>query len=142
MRQWIAPGALVAAVALLAGPALAQRSPPAAATPPARPAASIHSGACFARHNVEGFNAPDDHTVYLKVFPGEIYRLDLMGECQGLSWRQSFGLEDRPSSPWICSAIEATVVFRETGMLQHCPVTAIHRLTPEEIKALPRRDRP
>ena len=97
---------------------------------------------CFARSEVEGFSAPNDHTVYLRVFPKTVYRLDLFSDCIGLSFRESLGLEDRPSSPWICSPLEATVVYRDHGMRERCPVTAIHKLTPEEAAALPRRDRP
>lgn len=98
--------------------------------------------ACFLRHDVYGFSAPNDHTVYLSVRNRDVFRLDLMNECQGLTFRQSFGLEDRPASPWVCDPLEATVVYRETGILQRCPVKAIHKLTPDEIKALPKRDRP
>ena len=97
---------------------------------------------CFIRSDVEGFSAPNDHTVYLRVGISQVFRLDLMNECQGLTFRQSFGLEDRPSSPWVCSPLEATVVYRETGINQRCPVTAIHKLTADEIKALPKHDRP
>ena len=97
---------------------------------------------CFIRHDVQGFSAPNDHTVYLRVGISKVFRLDLMNDCQDLSFRQSFGLEDRPSSPWVCSPLEATVVYRETGITQRCPVKAIHKLSPDEIKALSKRDRP
>ena len=108
----------------------------------ASPAAAKDEQACFLRRDVQGFSAPNDHTVYLRVGVSQIYRLDLMGDCQGLTFRQSFGLEDRPASPWICSPLDATVVYRETGIRQRCPVTAIHKLTVDEMKALPKRDRP
>ena len=98
--------------------------------------------ACFLRSNVEGFSAPNDRTVYLQTSARDTYRLDLMTECTGLSFRQSLGLEARPGSPWICSPIEATVVFRDAGVNERCPVTAIHKLTPDEIAALPKHDRP
>lgn len=129
---------LTAALALaLTAPLAAQAADPAATTK--KPSSR---DTCFIRSDIQGFSAPNDHTVYLRVLFRDVYRLDLMGDCQGLSFRQGFGLEDRPASPWICSPLEATVVFRETGILQRCPVTAITKLTPEEIKALPKRDRP
>jgi hypothetical protein len=105
-------------------------------------ATSRTNGACFARANINGFNAPNDHTLYLRVGVNEIYRLDLMNACTGLSFRQGIGLENRPASPWICTPLEATVVYRSAGIGQRCPVTAIHRLTPDEVKALPKRDLP
>jgi hypothetical protein len=105
-------------------------------------AAAKAEQACFARRMVNGFSAPNDRTVYLRVGVSDIYRLDLMTDCIDLTFRQELGLEDRPASAFICSPLDATVVYRATGIPQRCPVTAIHKLTPEEIKALPKRDRP
>ena len=111
---------------------------------PAAGAADTHAkGACFARRNVESFNAPDDHTVYLRVGVNDIYRLSLMTECLDLTFRQGIGLEDQPANAFICSPLEATIVYRAAGGIpQRCPVTAIHKLTPEEAAALPKKDRP
>jgi hypothetical protein len=98
--------------------------------------------ACFARRDVNGFSAPNDHTVYIRVGVRQIDRLDLMTDCPQLTYRQEFGLEDRPASPWVCSPLDATVVYRETGIPERCPVQAIHKLTEDEMKALPKSDRP
>ena len=109
---------------------------------PAANAANSHD-ACFVRSNVESFSAPTDHTVYLRVGVNQYYRLDLMTNCLDLTFRQAIGLEDQPATPWICSPLEATVVYRAAGGIpQRCPVKAIHKLTPEEVAALPRKDRP
>lgn len=109
---------------------------------PAAKAADSH-GACFARSNVQGFNAPDDRTVYIRVGVNDIYRLDLMTSCLDLTFRQGIGLEDQPASAFICSPLEATVVYRAAGGIpERCPVTAIHKLTPQEAAALPKKDQP
>ncbi|HEY1447529.1 MAG TPA: hypothetical protein VGF33_03265, partial [Caulobacteraceae bacterium] len=71
-----------------------------------------------------------------------IWRLDLMTNCTGLSFRNAFGLEASPSTAWICSPLGATVINRQSGINQRCPVSAMHKLTPDEIAALPKRDRP
>ncbi len=98
---------------------------------------------CFARRNIESFNAPDDHTVYLRVGGNQYYRLDLMTRCLDLSFRQGIALEDQPANAFICSPLEATVVYRAAGSIpQRCPVKAIHKLTPAELAALPKEDRP
>jgi hypothetical protein len=97
---------------------------------------------CFVRRNINGFSAPNDRTVYIRVGVSDVWRLDLMTDCTGLSFRQNFGLEARPATAWICSPLDATVIVRQTGMNQRCPVTAMHKLTPDEIAALPKRDRP
>jgi len=102
---------------------------------------------CFARREVESFSAPNDHTVYLRVGVSRYYRLDLMTNCLDLTFRQGIGqgigLEDQPANAFICSPLEATVVYRAVGgIAQRCPVTAIHKLTPAEAAALPKKDKP
>jgi len=103
--------AIVAALASLAGPASHAGSAEAASP-----------RTCFLRHDINGFNAPDDKTVYLRVGVRKLYRLDLMGTCTGLSFREGFALDH--------------------GVTERCPVTAIHALTDDEAKALPKRQRP
>ena len=125
---------LVVPVAALAAVALS------AATAGAQPGSS--GAQCFARQNIEGFQAPDDHTVYLRVGVNQIYRLDLMVPCSGLSFRDDINLLSTAGDPWICNPIQATVVYHQGGIPNRCPVSAIHRLTPDEVSALPKRDRP
>jgi hypothetical protein len=123
--------ALVAAASAVAasGPSSAQPDQPS-------------QNACFARSLVESFSAPNDRTVYLRVGVSDIYRLDLMKNCLNLSYRDSLGLEDQPADAFICSPLEATVVYRVNGIRERCPVTAIHKLTKAEIAATPKRDLP
>lgn len=97
---------------------------------------------CFLQRNVNGFTAPNDRTLYVRVGVDEIWRLDLANECTGLSFRQALALQGSPTGPWICSPLDATVRFREPGMSQRCPVSSIHKLTPREAAALPKKDRP
>ena len=104
--------------------------------------ADKQAGQCFLSRNVNNFTAPDDHTVYVRVGVNEIYRLDLMTDCIDIPFRQSLGLESMPGNPWICSPLDATIVTRDTGIPQRCPVKAIQKLTPDQVTALPKRDRP
>jgi hypothetical protein len=120
----------------LAALAIAMTAAAAAAAPPA-----THNQ-CFVRRNINGFSAPNDRTVYIRVGVSDVWRLDLMTDCTGLSFRNAFGLEARPARAWICSPLDATVIVRQTGISQRCPVSAMRKLTPDEIAALPRRDRP
>jgi len=105
---------------------------------PAKPRANR----CFLQRNINGFAAPDDRTLYVRVGVKDVWRLDLTNNCTGLTFRNNLGLEARPASPWICSPLDATVVFRQTGMSQRCPIIGLRQLTPDEIAALPKRDRP
>ncbi len=127
----LAASAAIVAAAVLTVPAAVN------AQPPARSA-----NQCFYTRNINGFRATNDHTLYIRVGVRDIYRLDLMNDCTGLTFRQGLGLESTPGDPWICSAIQATVVYRDTGIRNRCPVSNIHKLTPEEIAALPKRDLP
>jgi hypothetical protein len=92
--------------------------------------------------NINGFNAPNDNTLYIRVGVNDYWRIDLMIPCQGLTWRHAIGLESIPGSPWICEPIQAQVVYRETGIQQRCPVSGLHKLTPAEAQALPKKYRP
>ncbi|HEX4195811.1 MAG TPA: DUF6491 family protein [Caulobacteraceae bacterium] len=108
----------------------------------AQPAAN-NGNQCFWKRNINGFQAPNDRTVYIRVGVRDIYRLDLMNDCTGLTFRQGIGLETiPPGDGQICNALQATVVYNDTGIRNRCPVTAIHKLTPAEIAALPKRDLP
>jgi hypothetical protein len=130
----IGPEAALVGAALLVAVALGSAAPAAAA--------DKSRDACFARREIDGFSAPDDHTVYVRVGANRIYRLDLMIKCTNLTFRQGIGLESQPANAFICSPLEATVVYHDTGILERCPVKAIHKLTPDEIAALPKKDRP
>ena len=124
-------------LAALAGAVLMAASTAALAQPAPKAA-----NQCFFTRDVNNFNAPDDHTVYIRVGVSDVYRLDLMVNCLSLTFRQSLGLESTPGNSWICSPLDATVIYHETGMRQRCPVKAIHKLTKDEVAALPKRDRP
>jgi len=91
---------------------------------------------CFLQRNVNGFSAASDSTVYVRTGVKEIWRLDLMIPCNG------FALQGSPTSGWICRPLDATVIIRNTGITQRCPVSAIHHLTADEAAALPKKLRP
>jgi len=112
----------------------------AAATAAAQPQPR-HQECLFVR-NINGFNAPNDHTIYVRSSVSDIWRIDLMTDCVGLSFKQGFRLRSAGGDPWICEPIQAEVSIRDIGMPQRCPVSGLHKLTPDEIAALPRRDRP
>ncbi len=80
---------------------------------------------CFWARNVTSFAAPDDHTVYVKV-------------------NQRVALQSsRGAGGSICGPLDAEIVSHATGLgPQRCPVKAMHKLTPDEIAALPKRAKP
>ena len=127
---------VVAAIALVGTMGTVSHSQPA-------PATSKRDNQCFYRRNINGFNAPDERTLYIRVGVNEVWRLDLMNDCTGLTFRQDIGISDEPAGDaFICSPLQATVTYREGGIRERCPVTALRRLTPEEISVLPKKDLP
>jgi hypothetical protein len=99
---------------------------------------------CFYARNVGGFSAPNDRTLYVRAGVRDVYELKLFSTCLDIGWVNSLALVSRPSS-FICegSNVDVDVVTRGSGFgRQRCPVTTVRKLTPEEIAALPKRDRP
>lgn len=97
---------------------------------------------CFYASNINNYTVPNDRLVYIRVGAADVYRLDLMNDCIGLSFRQSIAFTRDDPSTTICSAIDLTIRFREVADREVCPVSEMRKLTPVEIAALPKRDRP
>jgi hypothetical protein len=131
---------VVSALALTAALALAARAG-AQTSPPAR--SSRPQNACFNARMIEGFNAPDESTVYIRVSVDEIWRLKLFAPCPNVNWDQRIALQDRSGSAFICNALDAELLVHDPGMgLQRCPITEMRKLTPAEAAALPKKNRP
>jgi hypothetical protein len=99
---------------------------------------------CFWARNVTSFAAPDDHTVYVKVNQRDVFRLDLMIACPDVDWNQRVALQSSHGAGGsICSPLDAEIISHATGLgRQRCPVKAMHKLTPDEIAALPKKAKP
>jgi hypothetical protein len=106
-------------------------------------AADAKAQSCFFASDINGFEAPDDHTVYIRVGASDLYKLDLTPHCTGLRFRQDIAIRSSPSEGgFICTPLQAEVVYRESGIPEECPVTALHKLSPAEIAATPKKDLP
>ena len=90
---------------------------------------------------VDGFAAPDEKTLYVRVGVRDVYRFDMFGTCPDLDWNQRLALVSRGSS-WICSGMDAEVITHSPIGPQRCPVRHVRKLTPQEIAALPPKSRP
>jgi len=127
---------LAAAAALLA-----EGASPAAFAAPAPPP-KYDKNQCFYSPNVDSFAAPDNKTLYVRVGVRNIYRFEMVGPCQDIDWNQRLVLVARPG-PWICERMDAEVITHGPGIgRQTCFVQHMHKLTPEEIAALPPRAKP
>jgi hypothetical protein len=134
MHMKIIAGAVAALVALGGAPTVALAKDQGARPPAAK-------RACFFTRNVNGFAAPDDRTLYVRVGVRDVYKFDMFGSCPDIDWNQSLALVSRPSSS-ICSGMDAEVISHSAIGPQRCPVRNVQKLTAEEVKALPKRARP
>jgi hypothetical protein len=123
----------------LAGGGVAADPAPSPTPAPAPPAKQ----ACFYSRDIYNFVAVDDRTVNIRVNLKDDYRLDLFTDCIGIRWSESIAVISHIGS-FICTGEANNVdlfVHTTIGPLR-CPVSNIHKLTPEEISALPRKQRP
>ena len=97
---------------------------------------------CFFNRQVNNFTASnDDKTLYVKA-GRDTYRMETFGRCLDLSNSLNIGLDSHPSSS-ICSAQDVTIIVHSNGMgVQRCAVRTLVKLTPEQVAALPKGDRP
>ncbi|MBR7618370.1 hypothetical protein JKL49_03125 [Phenylobacterium sp. 20VBR1] len=127
------PHALLLATAAL----IALAAGPAGAAPAAKPAK-----ACFSARNVSNYAVVDDRTLNIRVGGRDVYQLDLMGVCPDLPSQNRIAIKSRGAS-FICSPLDATIIAGGPfGRTERCEVRGLRKLTPEEIAALPSRDRP
>jgi hypothetical protein len=90
---------------------------------------------CFNVSMVNGFNAIDKETVQVTVGVNTVYELKLLGTCPDIDWSLRIGLRSTSGSSFVCSGLDAELLVPRPIGVQHCPVTAIRKLTPEEVKA-------
>ena len=97
---------------------------------------------CFWARNVTSFAAPDDKTLYVRVGVNQVFRFEMFGSCPEIDWNQRLALVSRGGDN-ICSGMDAEVVTHSPGIgRQRCAVRSMHKLTPEEVAALPPKAKP
>ena len=125
----------VAAMALLTAAApVAAKSPLEDGKAPARKQ-------CFWTRQVNGFASNDNRIVNVRVGVNDIYQFEMLGRCEDVDWNNSIALVSRGSS-YICTGIDAEIISHSELGPMRCAVRNIHKLSAEEIKALPRHARP
>jgi hypothetical protein len=128
MRKHLMAGALAVATMLLAGaPVLAQ------------PGQS-----CFFVSQWNGWKAPDDHTVYLRVNGNQIYRLDIAHSCSDLRFPGARLItRNQEGTGSICTPLDWDLRVAEGNSIPTpCIVKSMTLLTPDQAAALPRDSRP
>lgn len=97
---------------------------------------------CFYSGNIRGFSAVDDETLNLQVGGrDDIFQVKLFHPSNDLKFASRIALIGRSGS-YICSNYDATLVVPGPAGSQRTPVTSIRRLAPQEVAALPDKQRP
>lgn len=96
---------------------------------------------CFWTRSANGFAAQDDHTLNIRVNSRDVYQFTMLGSCPDMDWSQRIALVSRGGSN-ICTGMDAEVVTHSPIGPMRCAVRSVHKLTLDEIAALPKRARP
>jgi hypothetical protein len=125
---------LAAAAALgLAGPAFA-------ATPAKSPDSTQN---CFQARDWQDWRAPNDKTILVRVNQHDVWRLDLSGGSNMLTDQTNHLITNFQQSDWICHAIDLNNMKVSDGhVTEPLFVKSITKLTPEQVAAIPEKDRP
>jgi len=127
---------LAIAGSLAAGGASAQGSAPTDKT--AKPARQ-----CFYLSDWRGWTAPDKDTLYLKVRGRDVYRVDLSWGSNQLTWPGSHLVSVVRGTDSICHPLDLDLrVSDGMGFAMPIRAKAITKLTPEEVKAIPKKYQP
>ncbi|MDP1631327.1 MAG: DUF6491 family protein [Caulobacter sp.] len=99
--------------------------------------------ACFYANQVSGWrNGSTEDVVYLNVRAKDVYRLDMLGRCDGVDSALAIGVKTATEGSMICDGLDVSLVVRSSLGPSHCPVSKITKLTAEEVSALSSRKHP
>ncbi|HLZ83055.1 MAG TPA: hypothetical protein VKQ54_05765 [Caulobacteraceae bacterium] len=107
-------------------------------------AADTNGRSCFTVNNWHGWSSPSPDVLYLAVNFRDVYKATLAHPVAGLNLMDTVVISDETGLQSICSAVDLhlTMTHRRGGSRQGLIVRSLTRLTPEEIAAIPKRDRP
>lgn len=111
-----------------------------AVTLPAAVVAQPGGESCFRLSHLDNSRmAEDHHAMYMRVYGNQYYRMDFSGVCN-TSGNEPLVLHPFTNNDLICHAIDVNVTVR--GTHEGCIPTSLRRLSPDEVAAIPPRDRP
>lgn len=136
-KTMIRAGLLTTVLLAAAAPALAAGSDD-AQSPATRPARS-----CFYLSDWDNWSAPDRDTLYMKVRNRDVYQVDLS---HGTSLLTSPGVHlvsIQRGTDSVCGPLDLDLrVSDGWGMAMPIMAKKITKLTPEQVAAIPKKDRP
>jgi hypothetical protein len=126
-------GLVAALAALTAGALLAPHA-----------AKGIPAGQCFHGSDISNWHAADPKTIYLRVYAGHYYRIDLSRECAPLHWADAHLITHTHGPDLICAPVDLDLRASEGpgGIPEPCFVKSLTALSPGDVAALPREVKP
>lgn len=125
MRRIVLAGLAAAAVMALGAPVASQ----AATTTGERP--------CINMHRTSSWKAVDDKTLYISQSKSDVYRVDFATGCTRMADPFTKFVSVQHSSS-VCAPIDLDIkVYQTPGFTSACIASGLHKLTAEEIAALP-----
>jgi hypothetical protein len=98
---------------------------------------------CFTVNDWHGWSSPSPDFLYLAVNFRDVYKAELAHPVQGLNLMDTVVISDETGLQSICSAVDLHLIMTHRGgSRQGLIVRSLTRLTPEEIAAIPKTDRP
>ncbi|MBO9707061.1 MAG: hypothetical protein J7521_02515 [Caulobacter sp.] len=109
----------------------------------AAPAAKQPARSCFSLSDWQGWSAPDRNTLYMRIRNRDVYRVDLANGTSQLTSPGVHLVSVQRGVDTVCRPIDLDLRVAD-GFTFAVPIMAksITKLTPEEVAALPKRDRP
>ncbi len=112
-----------------------------AAQDAAKPAKAARQ--CFYLSDWRGWTAPDKNTLYMKVRGRDVYRVDLAHGTNQLTWPGVHLVSVVRGPDSVCHPLDLDLrVSDGFGMPMPIRAKAITKLTPDEVKALPKKYQP
>ena len=98
---------------------------------------------CFSPTRVTAVQPVGDKQVNIRVGNRDVYRIDLAVPCNQLRQPQRV-ITVRPlaSGVSVCSSADFVLGAEVNGFTEQCAVSSITKLTPDQVAALPNRERP
>lgn len=126
MRRTILAGLAAAAAVMALGAPVASQA-----------ATTTGERACINMNRDSSWKAVDEKTLYISQGKKDVYRVDFATGCSRMDDPFSKFVSVRHSSS-VCSPIDLNVkVYQTPGFTSACIATGLHKLTAEEIAALP-----
>ena len=94
---------------------------------------------CIRTSQIQNTRMVGSRALYIRTSARTFYRMDFASDCDSES-NGPLIIHPVDNSGEICSAISVNVSVRETG--QRCMPTALTKLTPDEVAAIPKKDLP